>query len=252
MHGLKTHATRRSGQTHEDEPMSLSKKDSLLVAQARNFSAVLSADPGVYGASATTAAEVVAGVDAYTGAVGALVEARANGVRSEQMTADRSTTRRAMLNLLRPIYAAVQASTSISDADKIALGVHVIAKRRTREAVPAFAPLLSVTRVDGSVVSLRISDPREPNRKARPAHTEGISIFTFVGDQPPADRSAFVFEANTGRTSIDVAFDGSVPIGTTVWFVASFFNNRKESGPTCMPIRATLGAGAILPMRLAA
>jgi hypothetical protein len=195
---------------------------------------------------------VVAGVDAYTGAVGALVEARANGVRSEQMTADRTTTRRAMLNLLRPIYAAVQASTSISDADKIALGVHVIAKRRTREAVPAFAPLLSVTRVNGSVVSLRVSDPREPNRKARPAHTEGISIFTFVGDQPPADRSAFVFEANTGRTSIDVAFDGSVPIGTTVWFVASFFNNRKESGPTCMPIRATLGAGAILPMRLAA
>jgi hypothetical protein len=118
--------------------------------------------------------------------------------------------------------------------------------------VPAFAPLLSVTRVDGSVVSLRISDPREPNRTARPAHTEGISIFTHVGDQPPADPSGFRFEANIGRTTTEVAFGASVPIGTTVWFVASFFNNRTESGPTSMPIRATLGAGSIMPMRLAA
>jgi hypothetical protein len=232
--------------------MSLSKKDSLLVPQARNFGAVLSADPGRYGASPSTAAEVVAAVDAYADAVAVMVEARANGVRSEQMTADRDATRRAMLNLLRPIYAAVQAATSIGDADKIALGVHVIAKRRTREAVPDVAPLLSVTRVDGSVVSLRIGDPREPNRKARPAHTEGISIFTHVGDQPPIDPSAFKFEANVGRTSIDVAFGTSAPIGTTVWFVASFFNNRKESGPTSMPVRATLGAGSIMPMRLAA
>jgi hypothetical protein len=145
-----------------------------------------------------------------------------------------------------------KASAAISDAHKIALGVHVIAKRRTREPVPDFAPLLSVTRMDGSVMSLRISDPREPNRKARPARTEGISIFSYVGDQPPADPSAFKFEANIGRTTTDIAFDASVPIGATVWFVASFFNNRKESGPKCMPVRATLGAGSILPMRLAA
>ena len=232
--------------------MSLSKKDSILVPQARNFADVLSADPGAYNVGAPAAAEVVAAVEAYADAVATLIEARANGVRSEQMTANRTATRRAMRGLLRPIYVAVQASASISDADKIALGVHVVAKRRTREPVPDFAPLLSVTRVDGWVVSLRVGDPREPARKARPARTEGISLFTHVGDQPPADPSAFKFESNIGRTTTDVTFDASVPIGATVWFVARFFNSRKESGPTCMPVRATLGAGSILPMRLAA
>jgi hypothetical protein len=232
--------------------MSLSKKDSVLVPQARNFAAVLSADPEKYGSSAPAAAAVSDAVQAYADAVAVMVEARANGVRSEQMTADRDATRRAMLDLVRPVYLAVQASASINDGDKVALGVHVIAKRRKREAVPDVAPMLSVERADGSVVSLRIADPRDPTRNARPKHTEGISIFTFVGDQPPADPSAFRFEANVGRTTTQIAFDASVPIGTIVWFVARFFNNRKESGPVCTPIRATLGAGSTMPMRLAA
>ncbi len=232
--------------------MSLSKKDAILAAQARNFSVVLADDPGAYGASAPTVAAVSAAVNAYVDSVNGLGEARTSGVRSEAMTAVRNATRLAMLNLLRPIYAAVQASTSISDADKIALGVHVKAKGRTREPVPAFAPLLSVMRVDGSVVSLRVRDPEQPDRKGRPPRTEGISLFTYVGAAPPDDASAFRFKANTGRVSIDVTFPASVPMGAAVWFVASFFNNRKESGPTCRPIRATIGAGSRMPMRLAA
>jgi hypothetical protein len=114
--------------------------------------------------------------------------------------------------------------------------------------VPDFAPLLSVTRVDGSVVSLRVRDPRQPDRKGRPPATDGISIMSHAGEQPPGDLSAFTFVANTGRVSIDVTFPASVPTGATVWFVASFFNNRKESGPTCTPVRATIGAGSTMPI----
>jgi hypothetical protein len=230
--------------------VSLSKKDAALAAQARNFAAVLAADPGVYATTAPVAAEVTVAVNAYVDSVAALVEARANGVRSEQMTAARNANRRAMLNVMRPIYGAVQASVAISDADKLALGVHVKATRRTREPVPSVAPLLSVTRVDGSVVSLRVRDPEQPDRKGRPPRTEGISIFTHVGAAPPDDPSAMRFEMNTGRVSVDVPFPASVPTGATVWFVASFFNSRKESGPTCTPVRATIGAGSTMPAQL--
>ena len=42
--------------------MGFSRKDSVLVAQAQNFSTVLTADPLVYGESATTATAVAAAV----------------------------------------------------------------------------------------------------------------------------------------------------------------------------------------------
>jgi hypothetical protein len=226
--------------------MSLSKKHAVLAAQAKNFSDVLSADPGAYGQSAPTAAAVSAAVSADVASVDAIGEARASGVRSEQMTVDRNLKRTAMLNLLRPIYTAVQASTTIGEQAKIALGVHVIPTRRGRAPVP-LAPLLSVHRVDGRIVTLRVSDPQLPTRKGRAPGTEGITIFKHVGERPPAVASQFEFVQHTGQVTIDVPFPASVPLGTTVWFVASSFNQRKESGPASAPVSARLGAGLSIP-----
>jgi hypothetical protein len=41
-----------------------------------------------------------------------------------------------------------------------------------------------------------------------------------------------------------------VVTGAAVWFVAFFFNNRKQSGPACMPVGATLGSGSVMPPAL--
>src|SRR5437868_8231312 len=103
--------------------MGFSSKDSVLSAEAQNFSTVLAADPAVYLQTSATATAVTAAVDAYVAALNILTEARANGVRSEQQTAAKDSSRLTMLELLRPIYAAVQDSVAISDEAKIALGV---------------------------------------------------------------------------------------------------------------------------------
>jgi hypothetical protein len=227
--------------------MGFSRKDSVLVAQAQNFSTVLTADPLVYGESAATATAVAAAVDAYVDSLNILSEARANGVRSQQQTAARDADRLAMLNLLRPIYAAVQDSVSISNEAKIALGVLVKDTTPTPQPIPDFAPLLSVTKVDGNLVQIRAANPNDPASRARPPFTAGIAIFSHVGPEAPTDPAAMKFEGNTGRIDIAVTFAASVPTGSSVWFVAQFFNNRKQAGPPCMPVGATLGAGSVMP-----
>ena len=233
--------------------MGFSRKDAVLAAEASNFSTVLAADPLVYNEVAATATAVTAAVEAFVNAFNDLTEARANGVRSQQMTASKNSTRLAMLNLIRPIYASVQESTTISDAAKIALGVHVKDTHNTPQPVPDFSPLLSVTKVDGNTVSVRAANPNEPNSKARPPFVSGIALFSYVGEEAPTNPAAFRFEGNTGRIDINVTFPASVPTGSTVWFVAFFFNNRKQSGPACMPVPATLGSGSMMPpMQIAA
>src|SRR5688572_17086951 len=177
-----------------EQRMGFSFKDSVLVGQAANFSAVLAASPATYNQTSATAAAVTTAVDLYVDAYNTMVAARANGVRSEQQTATTHATRLEMLNLLRPIYSAVQDSVSISDAEKIALGVYVKAKKYTRQAAPDFAPLLSVAKVDGRVVTLTVRDPNEPDRKGRPPLVSGISVFSHVGAQAPVEASQFKFE----------------------------------------------------------
>jgi hypothetical protein len=190
---------------------------------------------------------VTAAVDAFVNSLNILTEARANGVRSEQMTAQKNADRQAMLNLLRPVYASVQESVSISDMAKIALGVHVKDTQNDPQPLIDFAPVASVVRVDGNTVIARAKDPNEPTSNARPPFTAGITWCSYVGEEIPTDPGVFKFEGNTGRVETSITFPASVPTGSTVWLVCFFFNNRKQSGPACMPLRATLGAGSIMP-----
>jgi hypothetical protein len=231
-----------------------STKDSVLSAQAQNFSTVLAASPATYNEVAATATAVTSAVNAYVDALGILTEARANGVRSQQMTADKDSARKSMLDLIRPIYASVAASTSISDSAKIAIGAHIRDAHNTPQPIPDFSPLMSVRKVNGNTVTVGIADPNEPTSKRRPPFTAGIALFSYVGTEAPTDPAAFKFEGNTGRTEVAVTFPASVEVGATVWFTAFFFNNRKQSGPACMPISATLGAGSVMPpaMKIAA
>ena len=234
--------------------MGFSPKDAVLSAQVQNFSTVLAASPATYNEVAATATAVTTAVNAYVDALGILTEARANGVRSAQMTADKDSARLAMLNLIRPIYASVAASTTISDSAKIAIGAHIRDTHNTPAPLIDYAPKMSVVKVDGNTVTLRMADPNEPTSKRRPPFVSGIALFSYVGDVCPTDPAAFKFEGNTGRTEVSVTFPASVEVGQTVWFTSMFFNNRKQSGPGNTPISATLGAGSVMPpaMKIAA
>ena len=63
-----------------------------------------------------------------------------------------------------------------------------------------------------------------------------------MGATPPAELSAWKFEGNTGRTTIDVLFPTSVASGATVWFTAFWFNPRKQQGPACDPVPVLTGS----------
>jgi hypothetical protein len=230
--------------------MSFSKKDAELKPQVVNFSTVLAASPAVYQQTSTTATAVTAAVNSYVDSYDALTEARANGVRSEQMTTTKDDNRATMLDVLRPIYAYIQDSSVISDTAKVAIGVHVKSTTNTPQPVPQFAPLASIVKVDGSNVTLRMADPNEPDSRARPIYTAGIAVFSHIGEEPPVLASDFKFEGNTGRTTVTVPVPPSVASGAKVWFTCFYFNNRKDSGPACSPISATIGAGATMPMTM--
>ena len=226
--------------------MGMPTKDSELAPYAGGFAARLAAQPVLYGQTSSVAASVDAAADAYVAAYNTLATSRANGVRSAVQTATKDATRASLLNLIRPIYHYVQAST-IGDADKIALGV-TPRGRYTQQSAPAFVPQLVIERVDGSVVTARVRDSREPDRRALPAGVIGISIFSYTGPVAPLDPAAYAFQMNTGKTTVSVEFPATLTPGTKVWLIALFFNQRKASSPACTPVEATINYASSLPM----
>ena len=228
--------------------MAIPLKDALLVQWAANADAKLTATPAVWGYTAPQAVAFHAAAQGYIDAYNAMMQAREDGTRSESLTAIKDTNRLALLDLARPLYAAVQASKTISDADKILLGVHVRDTTPTPEPIPAFAPLASIVAVDGNTVTLRLRDAQSPDSKRRPIGTLGSSVFSYVGEEAPTDPAAYKFEGNTGKTRVDVAFAPTVTPGTTVWLTAFWFNGSKQSGPACNPISAVVNYGGSMPI----
>lgn len=228
--------------------MAIPTRDVLLVQWAANADAKLTASPGTWGYTPAQAVSFNGVAQAYIDAYNAMMQAREDGTRSESLTAVRDTAKLEFLNVARPLYAAVQASKTISDADKILLGVHVRDTEPTPEPVPAFAPLASIVAVDGNTVTLRLRDAQSPDSKRRPIATLGASVFSFVGAEAPSDPAAYKFEGITGKTRVDVTFPPTVTPGTTVWLTAFWFNGSKQTGPACNPISAVLNYGGSIPI----
>jgi hypothetical protein len=220
--------------------MAIPKKASDLVAYGSNFSAVLSNDPATYLQDAAKATAVATAYSTFAISQSALVAARENGVFSKQATAERNLVMANFLALIRPIYNTVQGATSISVAEKIALGVEV---RNPPSPIPAptIEPTVDVENRYGRSFVVRVHDGSTARRK--PEGVAQILIFVCQGATPAADPADWSCVAVTGKTTTTFTLSPSLPAGTQVWISASY-RNAAGTGPGSSPIGTTVAGGS--------
>lgn len=220
------------------------EKDSVLVGYMQNFTGQIVATPGAFGVLVPTATALDAATDAFIASYNALITARANGVRSVTLTNDKNTKRDAMLLVAREVYGQVQDSLSVSDTQKLGLGITVKGQEPTPQPVPGTAPVIVVKKVDKRTVTLCFKDASDLERKGRPLATEGLTLFFAVGASAPNTAEGWTFQGSTGKTTVDVVVPQSVADGAKVWFTAFWFNNRKQSGPLAAAVGTNIQGGS--------
>jgi len=221
--------------------MAVPKKDSALATFAPNFATIVTGSPATYN---VTAAQCTALTTASTNFLTAYNAVRAEGMRSKSLTAAKDAARAALLALLRPMYAGIAALTSVTDAQKIALGI-TVRKSPAPQPAPADAPAVNVVFVRGRTVRLRLRDASSTTRRGRPAGVASATILSYVGTTPPADLAAWSFEANVTHTLVDVTFPAATAPGAQVWFTVFWSNRRDQPGPACDPVGAYLQPGSV-------
>ena len=146
----------------------------------------------------------------------------------------------------------IQFSPSVTNASKIAAGVHVRKTEPTPQTPPAFAPGMEVKSVNGRLVKVRVFDAQDLTSKARPAGTIGAMILSHVGPTPPESIRDWTLEGATGDLTVDVLFPERREPGTKVWLTSYWFNQRKASGPACNPIGTVINYPSSMPTAEAA
>jgi hypothetical protein len=218
----------------------LPDKDTQLLAWSLNFKTLITAAPTTYGLTSTMATAYTALHTAFATAL----EACDPGVRNKSAVAAKNTARLNLKTSARDLAKLVEGTSTVTDAQKIELGLNV---RATPTPIPAptVAPDIDIVSVAGNIVKIRLHDAETPGKRGKPTNVAGATVFTYVGAAAPTELTAWKFEGNTTKTEIDIAFDASLAPGTVVWFTAFWRNPRDLSGPACAPMMTRLQYGTV-------
>ena len=175
---------------------------------------------------------------AWTPSLTAHVAAQANA-QSARATKDGNRT--VLEVLIRALVRRLQASPSVSDAEREALGITVPDSGATAAATPTTRPLCQVDTSQRLRHTIDFTDESTPTRKAKPAGAMGAEIWVKIGAPPPVDPSELTFLAVDTRTPYTTDFDGSDG-GKQAHYMLRWVNTRGETGPWSETATATIGA----------
>jgi hypothetical protein len=215
----------------------IDRTDGGLVTQSQAFSGAISSSPTTYGLVAADATALAADVTSYVNSY----EASADPATRTKVTVEqKSTAKDVLVARMRSYGRRIQANPSVSSAQKVALGLHVRNTPPAPVPVPATRPVATVISSMGRSVKTRIADELTPSKRSKPAGVSEAEIFTFVGENPPADIFGWIYQGQASKTSFDVTFPASVASGAKVWICARWCNRRGEAGPLSIPVFAIL------------
>ncbi len=207
-------------------------KDADLLSFSGNMSTKLTADPtgyGVLAADAVALATLVGNFDT------SYATANDPATRTSVSIAAKDVARAGLIAEMRDLYKKINAANLTADKRQ-ELGLPIPDATPTPVQPPATRPVANIVQASGRTVSVRASDEATPGRRARPAGTSGLEVFSYAATSaseqtPPADLSAWKFEGLATRTRFEVVFPNSVAIGTQVWIAARWYNQRGQVGP---------------------
>lgn len=202
-------------------------RDVDLVPWADNFSTLITANPALYGLQASDALAIAALVTAYDDAY---TIATNPATRTPSTVAAKDSAKGALLPELRFYAQTIKLNQGVSNADKIALGIHINDAGPTPIPVPTTAPALTIEAQTHLTSKMRVRDQSTPTSNAKPFGVLGGEVVTTVGVAVTADPDAALFRQIQTKTPFTLSFDpADVGKVCTVW--ERWFNRKGELGP---------------------
>lgn len=144
----------------------------------------------------------------------------------QQKDEDRHAWENAIRNQVRKL----QASDTITNGQRAALGITIPESHRTPASVPTTRPVVIIAESKPLSHTVRFFDETTPNRRAKPAGVMGAEVWVKIGDAPPANTDELKFIGLDTRTPYVSEFD-SADGGKTAYYRLRWVNPKGKPGP---------------------
>lgn len=192
-----------------------------------NFSTLITASPTTYGLVAGDATAYAALHSTYAAALTAATDP---ATRTSVTVAAKDAARAAAVAKARELAAKVQATTTVTPAQKTSLGITPRDTGRTPVPPPSTRPVVTIVSTTGGNFVLRVIDETVVVGRKRPYGYRGAIIGFSTGVSAPTSMADC--ELLGVATRVPQAFNlSAVAAGTRVWLLSQWFNTRGELGP---------------------
>jgi hypothetical protein len=207
----------------------LPQKQSEFVQWSRNFTALITDDPVLYGLDVEQAAEHQFLHDAF-------IEAYRLGTdpntRTTAAVRRKNTALAAAIRSTRALVRIIQAARTTTNDMRTSLGITVRDVEPTPVPIPASAPKLVLLSTLGRRASLLLIDESSGQRLGKPEGVHGAMIYCCVcEDDPPEELNQWTLLATTTRSHVQVEMPTFIPAGAKVRLTACWINPTAQPGP---------------------
>lgn len=208
------------------------RRDDDFLQWAMNMRNLITTSPETFGLTLAQADHYADLYEAFAAAYRTAIEP---STRTKPSVNAKNEARRTLEREARRLARLIQATTSVTDAQKAELGLTVRNSNATPVARPLEPPVVFVKLRFGSTVRVTLRS-RNTTRKGKPEGVAGAMLFSYIGDYPPATLDGWRLEGQTTRPQTDMTFSGDeiVP-GAKVWVTTYWYNPRGEAGPAAEP-----------------
>jgi hypothetical protein len=164
--------------------------------------------------------------------------------RTATAVAAKNTARAQLVADIRLLVRRIQATPSVTPAQKTSLGITVPDHVRTPVPPPTTRPVLSVANISSRTLSIRLADETTPTRRAKPPGVDGAEVYSFAaaaGTPPPADLTAWQYKGLAKRADFNVPFDAG-DVGKIGCVRAQWVSTRGANGPVSDEITGSIAA----------
>lgn len=191
-----------------------------------NFATLIAADPTDYGLITGDATAISAQNTAFQAAYAI---SSTPTTRTSATIATTNGARISALSIVRPYAMRINANQTVTDAQRVDLGLTVRTVTPTPVPPPATAPVLSLRSAIPGQYTVDYRDASNPAPRSKPANVLGCEIVMAIGTAPAVDPDVLPTKVVSTKTPFQVQFAPG-DTGKTVTFYARWRNRSGSSG----------------------
>ena len=145
---------------------------------------------------------------------------------------------------LRESYVAqIAASTTVvlTGRDRMNLDIPMPSTRKAKIEVPDFGPAIFCVSKRELLMNMIACNPTNPFKRAKPpgAYSIGMKMVIVKAGNPPPNPEDYILQPSVKSTEFELLFT-TPDVGSTVYLICFYINNRGEFGPDSMPVSVVI------------